>query len=266
MAENRKGKDKRYYFNRAQMVLLGAGFTVASIIIFLLGMVVGKAIEERKITKGEEPLMKIPVKPGQQSGGSAAASQPKEELTFYDTLTKAPVAAPPGEDKPKPGAQDNTGKSDSKDKTRRVPETAPQTARSSTEKSAQASQNTAVKKTARKEKPPERVAPVKTAEKDKAQEQSRPARNETGETGKEPAQWTVQVNAFPDERSAKTWVDRLKNKGYNAYMTEIRNNGKTWYRVRVGRYSSREEAAKIEEVLKSKENLPSAFATAKADS
>jgi cell division septation protein DedD len=258
MAENRKGKDKRYYFNRLQMLLLGVGFTIASIIIFLLGMVVGKAIEERKIAKAEEPLMKIPVKPGQTTGSSAAGSQSKEELTFYDTLTKAPVAGPPGEDKPKPRAQENTTKSDSKEKSRRAGDTAPQTARLAPEKSAE-------KKGARKEKPPERLAAVKTAEKDKAQEQSRPARAETAESSKEPAQWTVQVNAFPDERAAKSWVDRLKNKGYNAYMTEMQNNGKTWYRVRVGRYSSREEAEKVEEVLKSKENLPSAFATGKLD-
>lgn len=48
-------------------------------------------------------------------------------------------------------------------------------------------------------------------------------------------------------------------------MTEVRNKGKTWYRVRVGRYSSREEAEKIEETLKIKENLPNAFATGKAE-
>jgi len=44
MAENRRGKENRFYFSRGQMVLLGAAFTVASVIIFFLGMFVGKGI------------------------------------------------------------------------------------------------------------------------------------------------------------------------------------------------------------------------------
>jgi cell division septation protein DedD len=75
--------------------------------------------------------------------------------------------------------------------------------------------------------------------------------------------WTVQVNAFPDANSAKIWVDRLKNKGYNAYVTEVRNQDKVWYRVRVGHYDTRSEAEKIEETLKTKENFTKAFATSR---
>ena len=71
----------------------------------------------------------------------------------------------------------------------------------------------------------------------------------------------MQVNAFPDEKSGKVSVDRLKNKGYNAYLMEARNNGKLWYRVRVGEFSSREEAERIADILKSKENFTKAFAT-----
>jgi cell division protein FtsN len=75
--------------------------------------------------------------------------------------------------------------------------------------------------------------------------------------------WTVQVNAYPDERSARQLVDRLKSKGYNAQVTETRNKGKTWYRVRVGSYRSREEADKALEDLKSKEKFDKAFATSR---
>jgi cell division septation protein DedD len=71
------------------------------------------------------------------------------------------------------------------------------------------------------------------------------------------------VNAFPDEKAARTWVDRLKDKGYNAYVTEAQNQGKHWYRVRVGRFSSREEAEKVEEALRKKENLVKSFATSR---
>ena len=44
MAENRRYKDKRFYFSRGQLVLLGGAFTLASLIIFFLGIVVGRGI------------------------------------------------------------------------------------------------------------------------------------------------------------------------------------------------------------------------------
>ncbi len=72
--------------------------------------------------------------------------------------------------------------------------------------------------------------------------------------------WRAQVDAFPDERSAKQLVDRLKNKGYNAYVNEVEFRGKPWYRVSVGKYGSREEADKIVGALKDKENYAKAFA------
>ena len=59
MAENRRDRDKRFYFSRGQLVLLGGAFTLASIITFLLGVFVGKRIEERRMVKPEEPLVKI---------------------------------------------------------------------------------------------------------------------------------------------------------------------------------------------------------------
>src|SRR6266849_3989629 len=100
MAENRRDKDKRWFFTRGQMVLLGGAFTLASVIIFFLGMIVGKGIEARKIIKAEEPLVKIPVKPS-SAQGSAPGAQAKEETTFSDTLTKSPGGEQPVEEKPK---------------------------------------------------------------------------------------------------------------------------------------------------------------------
>ena len=69
MAENRRGKDSRYYLSRGQMIILGGTFTLASIVVFLIGMMVGKELEERKLLKKDEPLVKMPVKP---AGGPLA--------------------------------------------------------------------------------------------------------------------------------------------------------------------------------------------------
>jgi cell division septation protein DedD len=86
---------------------------------------------------------------------------------------------------------------------------------------------------------------------------------ETADSRNSGSVWRAQVNAFPDERSAKQIVDRLKNKGYNAYVTEVENRGKNWYRVSVGKYNSREEADKMAELLRNKENYPKAFAASR---
>jgi DedD protein len=222
MAENRRGKENRFYFSRGQMVLLGGAFTMASLVIFLIGMFVGKGIEERKIAKREEPLVKIPLRPESKATDGAEAPK-KDEITFNVAPPNAP-AAPLVEEKTK------------------------------------------------REKPPEKIAKAEAAA-PKAEKKSEavaaeaaPKKTEAGATSEAPdasKAWRAQVNAFPDERSAKQLVDRLKNKGYNAYVSETQNRGKTWYRVSVGRYNSREEAEKIVEALRTKENHPKAFAASK---
>ena len=89
MAENRRDKGKRYYFTLGQMVMLGTAFTLTLLVIFFLGIFIGKGIEARKMVKPEPPLIKIPVKPSARGPAGTAGVAPKEELTFYDTLTKS---------------------------------------------------------------------------------------------------------------------------------------------------------------------------------
>lgn len=240
MAENRRGKDRRYYFTLGQMVLLGTAFSLTTIVIFLLGIFIGKGIEARKMVRPEEPLIKIPVKPSAQGSAGTAGAAPKEELTFYETLTKSPQSQPPLQEKGK----DKDDKEPGKPLKREFKET-----KSEPSHEAAPARRKAMEKTPEPATPPDVTPITQTAE--------TAERNENGKV------WTVQVNAYPDERSAKQLVDRLKNKGYNALMTETRNKGKVWYRVRVGRYGSREEADKAVEDLKSKEKFEKAFATSR---
>ena len=240
MVENRREKDKRFYFSRGQMVLLGGGFALASVVIFFLGVFTGKGIEERRIVKMEDPPVKIPIKPATPRGPGGQGGTTKEEMTFYNTLTKPTGAEPSAEPKPKETkAAEKIAKPESKESKPQAKENKTQTKEASptpkpVEKKAE--------KTPSPEAAPKSASPVETAE--------------SKENGKG---WTIQVNAFPDERSAKIWVDRLKNKGYNAYVTEVNIKGKIWYRVRVGQYGTREEAKKVEEVLKTKENYTKSF-------
>ena len=227
MAESRRGK--RFYFSRGQLFLLGLSFTGAAVIIFLLGMVVGQGIEKGKMSQVAEPVAKIPAKPSAQEPSSSSPRAPKEELTFYDTLTKPPAEPSPPETKPQ--------------ETKRTEKVTPIDVKASTAKQ----ETLAGKKTEEKQ----------SDQSEKASSTEAVERKQTGQG------WTVQVNAFPDAQSAKIWVDRLKNKGYNAYVTEVRVKDKIWYRVRVGHYESRAEAEKVEETLKNKENFTKAFATSR---
>jgi len=232
MAENRRGKENRFYFSRGQMFMLGAAFTLAAVIIFFLGMFVGAEIEARKIAKKEEPLVKIPLKVGKETAGNPA--QAKEEISFNAAPSESGGASAPAEEKSKaPGRAEKPAAGNAR------------------EVKAPARSETVA---ARTQQTAELKAPAPEASKTQ----------ENGETVKEQNRiWRAQVNAYPDERSAKQIVDRLKNKGYNAYVTEVQNKGKTWFRVSVGKYGSREEAEKTVEILKAKENFPKAFAASR---
>ena len=67
--------------------------------------------------------------------------------------------------------------------------------------------------------------------------------------------WTVQVNATPDEKSAQRLVERLKEKGYDAYTVTINQNGRDWHRVRVGHVATRSQAQELLDELQTKENF-----------
>jgi cell division protein FtsN len=232
MAENRRGKENRFYFSRGQLVLLGAVIALASVIIFVLGIYVGTGIEERKYVRKEEPLVRIPVRPGAQESRAAPAPSSKDEITFNDSLPTQGAVLAAAEEKPK--------------EEKAVEKRAGQ---ESNEKSVSAKPT--VPPTKAREKTAEKVATVENA--------TKVGNLTTGESKDAGKIWRAQVNAYPDDRSAKQIVDRLKNKGYNAYVTEVQNHGKTWYRVSVGKFSSREEADKVLESLRSKENFPKAF-------
>jgi cell division septation protein DedD len=237
MAENRRGKDGRFYFSRGQMVLLGAAFTAALLIIFVLGVFVGKGIEGRKLLKKEEPLVKIPIKPGAAESTPAPAPAAKNEITFNESLPKQAAAAiAPDEPRAAARTAEKVVKAEAKD-------------------------GAAVKS----EAPPVTKIAEKKSEKPAPTEASAKKVETVDSTdGKDAGKiWRAQVNAFPDERSAKQIVDRLKNKGYNAYVTEVQNRGKSWYRVSVGKYNSRDEADKMVEALRTKENYPKAFAASR---
>lgn len=68
--------------------------------------------------------------------------------------------------------------------------------------------------------------------------------------------FTIQVGCFTNEKNAMNLFSKLKNKGYEAYMTKLESKAQALYRVRVGKFISRVSAEYVERDLRIKENLP----------
>ena len=78
-----------------------------------------------------------------------------------------------------------------------------------------------------------------------------PGSKPPAETKKNPAvsptgQYYVQVGAFTDRSQAQAAADKYKKQGYAAIVANPRpSDTKTWYRVRLGGYATRERAADL---------------------
>ncbi len=224
MAENRRSKSQgSYYFSRGQLVILAVGFTVTCTITFFLGMLIGQGIEERKLIKreGQGPVAKIPTRPLRKGSSSARATPQDQEMTFYDTLTKAP---PPTKARPE----------------RKTPVSQPK------QEAVKQAKARVARPTVKEKKPTTR---------------KRTERSATAPTQLGTRVWSVQVKAFARQRDASSLAKRLKGKRYDAYVVSIQIKGRTWYRVRVGRLATQREAQGLLLKLKREEKYTRAIIT-----
>lgn len=73
--------------------------------------------------------------------------------------------------------------------------------------------------------------------------------------------WTVQVSAFSKGRTSRNLVKKLTDQGYDAYAVRATIQGRTWYRVRVGRLATRKQAKELRTTLVKKGEYRQAFIT-----
>lgn len=239
MAENRKGRGQGlYYWTRGQLLVLAVVFTATSVVVFFLGILVGQGIEERKLMKKEEPLIKIPAQPLSQGGG-VTTTPGKEEMTFYEELAKKTPSAPSA-NRVEPAKETKSAEKAAKPATKETKAPAQEV------KIAPAEKVKAAEAT--------REAPAKKAAEPKGTAASTEAREKI---------WAVQVNAYPLERDAKSLAKKLRDKGYDAYVMPTNIKGKDWYRVRVGRFKTQEEAKTLQETLKTKEKFTKSITTSR---
>jgi cell division protein FtsN len=82
--------------------------------------------------------------------------------------------------------------------------------------------------------------------------ENKKAREGAGTTGV----YTVQVGAYNEKKEAQTRVDRLRRKGYDARVHAVKEkSGKTLYKVRVGSFDTRGDAASTAKKLDAAERL-----------
>jgi len=197
-----------------QLFVLIFGFLIASVLIFLFGMWVGRDITERRLAQ-EERVVRLPV-PVQPTAKEEEKSQ-EVDLSFYQSLKEKAY--------------------------QRLQETAAATTATRAHL-VQATTPTA---------PPRRLAekPKAAATPPALAKTKRPEPPRAGAEWAD-AGWTVQVNATTNPQQATELARNLRAKGYDAYTVQAPMRGQTWYRVRVGRFSNqdRDKARELEARLK----------------
>jgi cell division septation protein DedD len=231
----RSSEDKRYYFYRKQLVALGIGFTITSVIIFVLGIMAGRHLEQGTTAEPTSSGAKTPVAPALSE--SAPDTRNGEALSSDQTVNQD-GATGPSDTKT---AQESRAKE--KIATVEIPKAPPR-----------------VKEAAKSAPQPSAAKSAVEKPSAKARQEQRQNTQAVKKDSTQP-QWTVQIKSSPDRKFADTWADRLKAKGYDAFVARGDVKGQTWYRVRVGHFAARADAEALRTTLESHEGLSGGFLT-----
>lgn len=204
-----------------QLFALLFGFLITSALIFLFGIWVGRDITERRLAS-QERVVRMPVPI--QPTPAADAKGTDVDLAFYQKLKEKAE--------------------------QRLQETA-----------TAGSPSSAAPRLAQVVAPAS--PPARTTEKRQAQVTPTARTKKEAEGGDDWADkgWTVQVNATTNPQQATDLARALRGKGYDAYTVQAPMHGQTWYRVRVGRFPSKDKAKELEAKLKGSDGMENAYVT-----
>ena len=118
---------------------------------------------------------------------------------------------------------------------------------------------------------PDPMADMETREPEPAKTESvkpepkTPARSETTAKPEEPKPVTVQatgntvyyiqLTATPDGDAARKMKEQFEKKGYNVYLLDVMQQGKKLYKVRIGVFNTRKQAAAVAEKIRKEDKI-----------
>lgn len=220
-----------------QIFYLFFGGAVIVGMVFVLGVMVGRRVEARghveraHVEATVDPLAAL----DRLEGGSG--------LSFQGALRGA---EPPVSDvekqinemakKPEPAKVEPKKAEEPKPEPKKVEEPKPEPKKDEAKKPEPKQEAKADDK-----KPEDRKADEKKSEDKKADEKTAEARKDEPKSEKK-SKFTLQLSSFKDKDEAQAFLDQIKAAGYAASMTKADVDGKQYYRVRMGTYSSVEAA------------------------
>jgi DedD protein len=74
--------------------------------------------------------------------------------------------------------------------------------------------------------------------------------------------FTVEASPTRDRAAADALLSSLRGKGYQATLVSVRRDGDTWYRLRIGRYPTSEQASEVMRKLRERDGVSHAFVAA----
>lgn len=237
-----------FTFNTRQLVLLIAGYAFLCVLVFSLGVVVGRAGNQPEATidtTGTQAAVtpEAPAKVGRDPRASGRIplipeAAPKDETSREPAFTFSPLPAAPA-------ATQQTEPSESP--TAIAQQTPPPIVPEVTRRAEPPS----VAPKAEEKRDPETRRPEATSPRPRAIPSSRPVSAAQG------GDYTIQVSSFRSLDQASELKGRLSRKGYAAYVqsVDLQERG-TWHRVRIGAYRDKDGAERVASDLRLRESLP----------
>ncbi len=220
----------------SKLIIIPAGIALM-VGFFFLGYYVGKY--EGKPGAALEKMPPLP--------DMVAKNLPKpEEYTFYKTLTEKDGKSVSIELKPK--TQKPEGKVEKKQSTDAPKESEQQPAKAKEPEKKQ------------EKKPEKKTAALEPVKQPAAKANPAPEKKSasTKPVANPKLRYTVQVSSHQEKNAAEEEVKRMKQSGFAAFIVKTDLPGKgTWYRVRMGSFSKKEPAEKLQQEIHAKAGITS---------
>jgi|GEM_PF-1330366 len=218
----------------------GLGLAVLLIWVFALGILVGRGsifqskafkLLEDRLARNSDLRVSPVIELGEESvDGPVTAASEKPELTFYESLTQSyprPEKVAVGPRKPK--SEEPAAKKPSPEKTLKPAPS--ETKATSSETSGPEVSSSTADETEAKDKPRVTTEAAAVNVENSAAPPRRPGEN-----------FTIQVAAADSLAAAERMAAALKARGLDAYYYQVALEGRQYFRVRVGRYETRDQA------------------------